>query len=99
MLNHETLKSVAKQLMTAAEVVVDSRASTVQRTGAHRFRTARFLMDGKEYQAIEQNADKPSQWGKLAKAGHRVVQFRDLASQKYVAVVVDDKVQEYGHQS
>jgi len=95
MLNHETLVSVAEQMMSGPQVDIDGRRSRVTRTGAMRLRTVRFLMDGKEYQAIEQNAQKPSRWGKLARDGHRVVQFRDLASQKYVAVVVDQKVQEY----
>jgi len=54
-------------------------------------------MDGVEYQGIEQNPEKPSRWGKLARDGHRVVQFRDLGSGKYVAAVVDGKVTEYGH--
>jgi len=53
-------------------------------------------MDGKRYQAIEQNASKPSVWGKLARKGHQVVQFRDIASNKYVAVAVDGEVKEYG---
>jgi hypothetical protein len=54
-------------------------------------------MGGREYQAIEQNPEKPSAWGKLARGGgHRVVQFRDLVTQKYVAVVVDGEVREYG---
>lgn len=95
MLNHEILISVAEQMMAGTQVEVDGRKSRVTRTGAMRLRTTRFLMDGKEYQAIEQNAEKPSRWGKLARDGHRVVQFRDLASQKYVAVVFDQKVQEY----
>jgi hypothetical protein len=56
-------------------------------------------MDEKEYQAIEQNPEKPSRWGKLARDGHRVVQFRDIASGKYVAAVVDQKVTEYGKRS
>ena len=82
--------------MTAAEVVVEGRTSRVSRTGSRRFRTVRFVMGGTEYQAIEQNPEKPSRWGKLAREGHRVVQFRDLATQKYVAVAVDGKVREYG---
>jgi hypothetical protein len=53
-------------------------------------------MGGQEYQAIEQNPEKPSRWGKLAREGRRVVQVRDLATQKYVAAVVDGKVTEYG---
>jgi hypothetical protein len=56
-------------------------------------------MDGKEYQAIEQNPEKPSRWGKLAREGHRVVQIRDIAAGKYVAAVVDGKVMEYGKRS
>jgi hypothetical protein len=32
----------------------------------------------------------------LARQGHRVVQFRDLETQKYVAAVVDQQVHAYG---
>ena len=95
MLDHETLKSVAEQLMSGKKVAVDARISRVERTARNRFRTARFVMGGKQYQAIEQNAEKPSRWGQLAREGHRVVQVRDVASGKYVAVVVDGKVREY----
>lgn len=95
MLDHTVLQSVAEQMMGGAEVVVEGRASRVTRTGSQRLRTTRFLVGGKEYQAIEQNPEKPSRWGKLAREGHRVVQFRDLLTQKYVAVSVDGKVKEY----
>jgi hypothetical protein len=96
MLDHAVLKSVAEQVMTANEVVVEGWASRVTRTGSRRFRTVRFVMGGREYQAIEQNPEKPSRWGQLARQGRRVVQFRDLASGKYVGVVVDGEVTEYG---
>jgi hypothetical protein len=96
MLDHATMAALAEQLMRGAQVVVHGRASSVARTGSRRLRTARFVMDGKEYQAIEQNPEKPSRWGKLAREGHRVVQFRDLGTQKYVAVAVDGKILEYG---
>lgn len=95
MLDHSIFQSVADQLLTSSQVVVDGRTSRVTRTGSLRLRTARFLANGNEYQAIEQNADKPSHWGKLARAGHKVVQFRDLSSQKYVAVSVDGAIREY----
>lgn len=95
MLDHEAFKSVAEQLLTSAQVVIDGRSSRVTRTGSLRLRTTRFIIAGHEYQAIEQNASKPSHWGKLAHAGHRVVQFRDLNSQKYVAVSVDGDIREY----
>ena len=81
--------------MSGPEVEVEGRKSRVTRTGSRRFRTVRFLIGGREYQAIEQNPEKPSTWGKLAREGHRVVQFRDLLTQKYVAVSVDGEVREY----
>jgi len=95
MLNHEILASVAAQLLNSNQVKVENRISPVRRTGSQRLRTTRFLMDGREYRAIEQNPEKPSNWGKLARAGRKVVQFRDLSSQKYVAVTVDGQVREY----
>ena len=95
MLDHAVMKSVAEQLMSGSAVVVGGRNFRVTRTGSQRLRTTRFLLGGKEYQAIEQNPEKPSRWGKFAREGHRVVQFRDLTTQKYVAVAVDEKVKEY----
>ena len=95
MLDHAIFQSVAEQLLTGPQIIVDGRSTRVTRTGSLRLRTARFLVQGREYQAIEQNADKPSHWGKLARAGHKVVQFRDLSSQKYVAVSVGGKIREY----
>ena len=95
MLDHTIFQSVAEQLLTSPEVMIDGRTSRVTRTGSLRLRTARFIAQGREYQAIEQNSDKPSHWGKLARAGHKVVQFRDLSSQKYVAVSVDGQIREY----
>jgi hypothetical protein len=95
MLDHQILVSVAEQMMSGPEVILQDRRSRVTRTGTRRFRTVKFVLDGTEYQAIEQNAEKPSRWGKLAREGHRVVQVRDLQSGKYVAAVVDEKVTEY----
>ncbi len=94
--DHQILISVAAQMLAGGEVVIDRKSAPVMRTGAKRFRTARFEMDGKGYQAIEQNPEKPSRWGQLARDGHAVVQFREIGSGKYVAVVVDGKVIEYG---
>ena len=96
MLDLAVMKSVAEQLMSGSEVVVGGRNFRVTRTGSRRFRTVRFVAGGEEYQAIEQNPEKPSRWGQLARQGHRVVQFRDLQTQKYVAALVDGEVHEYG---
>ena len=90
------MKAVAEQLMTAGVVRVAGQTVRVTKTSRHRLRTARFAVDGRDYEAIEQNPEKPSRWGKLAADGHRVVQFRDVESNKYVGVAVDGKVTMYG---
>jgi len=94
-LDDEILKAVAEQMMSGKSVSVGGHALNVERTGSRKLRTVRFEMGGKEYQAIEQNPEKPSRWGKLAREGHQVVQVRDVGSGKYVAAVVDGKVTEY----
>ena len=96
MLDHAVMKSVAEQLMSGSGVVVGGREFRVSRTGSRRFRTVRFVAGGEKYQAIEQNPEKPSRWGQLARLGHRVVQFRDLQAQKYVAAGVNGEVHAYG---
>ncbi len=96
MLDHAVMKSVAEQLMSGSEVLLEGRRFAVTRTGSRRFPTVRLVAGGEEYQAIEQNPEKPSRWGQLARQGHRVVQFRDLETQNYVAAVVDQQVHAYG---
>jgi hypothetical protein len=96
MLDTATLESVASQLMTRKQIELEGQTWPVTRTSSQRLRTARFTMNGREYQAIEQNRHKPSRWGQLAREGHQVVQFRDIQTDKYVAVAIDGKVQEYG---
>jgi len=95
-LDHQLLQSVAQQLMSGKTVEAGGQILKVERTGSRRFRTVQFEIGGKRCQAIEQNASRPSVWGKLARKGHQVVQFRDIASNKYVAVAVDGEVKEYG---
>jgi len=92
----EVLKSVAVQLMSGAGVSLEGQMVRVGKTSRQRLRMARFLMKGREYEAIEQNPEKPSRWGKLAASGHQVVQFRDTMTNKYVAVAVDGEVKWYG---
>lgn len=99
MLSTALLSSIAKQLMSGAVVEVADERIPVRRTSAGRLRTASFELDGKQYQAIEQNPDKPSRWGKSARDGHRVVQFKDVAANKFIAVSVDEKVWIYGEAS
>ena len=96
MLDTALLASIAQQMMASDKVDVDGESVTVSHTGKHRFRTLAFTMDGREYQAIEQNAEKPSRWGQLAREGHQVVQFKDRATNRFVAVCVDGEVTVYG---
>ena len=95
-LDHERLLAVAQQMLTGSVVSVAGSRVKVERTGSQKLRTVRIELDGREYQLIEQNPEKPSRWGKLAREGHRVVQVRDVELGKYVAAVVDGKVREYG---
>ena len=95
-LDRATMKSVAEQLLHESAVKLEEETVPVRKTGRHRLKTARFEMNGREYEAIEQNPEKPSRWGKLAADGHRVVQFRDVESNKYIGVAVDGKVTVYG---
>lgn len=83
-------------MMKGSFVDLDGKRLPVRRTSGHRLRTLPFAMNGRQYQAIEQNPEKPSRWGKLARDGHQVVQFKDVETNKFVAVVVDDKVRIYG---
>lgn len=96
MLDFDLMKSVAEQMLTAKMITVADKNIPVKRTSSQRLRTLTFEMNGKQYQAIEQNAEKPSRWGQLTREGHRVVQFRDVQTGKYVAVAVDGAVKEYG---
>jgi hypothetical protein len=97
---HRLLQSVAAQLMNGPEVVIkagneEEQKLRVTRVGSG-LRTVRLKIRGREIQAIEQNRKKPSHWGQLARKGHQVVQFQDVVTKKYVAVVVDGDVTEYG---
>lgn len=95
----KALGSVASQLMNGQEVVLDDQRLRVKRVGSGRLRMVQFRWDGRTFEAIEQNPEKPSQWGKLAREKHQVVQFRDVEAHKYIAVAVDGVVREYASDS
>lgn len=71
------LSSIAKQLISADEVEIEGARLRVRRTNKQGLKTVTFTMGGREYAAIQQNPEKPRQWGQLALSGHRVVQFKD----------------------
>jgi hypothetical protein len=93
---HKVLQALAMQLMNGEEVALDGQKLRVERVGSRRLRMVQFKLHGRMFEAIEQNRMKPSRWGKLAREKHQVVQFRDVATHKYVAVAVDGEITEYG---
>ncbi len=96
MLDTSLLGSVAKQLLSGDEVEVEGKRLPVRHTSKRGLRTVTFTMGGRGYAAIEQNPEKPSRWGQLARGGHQVVQFKDVETNKFVAVAVDGEVKVYG---
>ena len=94
----KVLQSVAMQLMNGEEVALDEGGQKlrVKRVGSGGLRMVQFKLNGRMFEAIEQNRMKPSRWGQLAREKHQVVQFRDVATHKYVAVAVDGEITEYG---
>jgi hypothetical protein len=92
----KVLQSVAMQLMNGDVVALDDQKLRVKRVGSGRLRMVQFKLNGRVFEAIEQNRMKPSRWGQLAREKHQVVQFRDVATHKYVAVAVDGEITEYG---
>jgi len=92
----ETLISVWRQaLVEEAKVVsVDGGSFPVRRTSRTRLREVDFQFEGKTLRGLEQNPKTESRWAKLAREGKRVMQFLDAG--RYIAVVLDGKVQFYG---
>ena len=62
MLDAELLESVASKLMAGTTVAVEGRSAPVRRTSRQHLKTAAFSVERHEYQAIEQNPEKPSRW-------------------------------------
>jgi hypothetical protein len=96
MLDHELMSEIATQLMSATQVKLGDKVLPVRRTSSQRLKAVAFEMNGRKYEAIEQNPEKPSRWGQLAREGHQVVQFKDAETNRFVAVAIDGKIKEYG---
>jgi hypothetical protein len=61
----KVLGSVAAQLMNGEEVLLEDHQVPVRRVGSGRLRMLQFKMNGRVFEAIEQNREKPSRWGKF----------------------------------
>ena len=93
----DTLTSVWRQALVekARSVMLDNRTFRVRRTSRSRLREVDFQFEGHELRGLEQNPDTTSRWAKLAREGKKVMQF--LQQRRYIAVVVDGKVQFYSN--
>ena len=96
MLDMALLASIAHQMMAGNAIEVDGKSVPVRRTSGPQLRTLAFTMDTQECLAIERNPEKLSRWGKLAREGHQVVQFKDTETNRFVAVAVDGEITVYG---
>ena len=92
----ETLISVWQQVMieNARSVKLENRSFPVRRTSRSKLREVDFQFEGHEMRGLEQNPETASRWAQLARQGKKVMQF--LQQRRYIAVVVDGKVQLYG---
>ena len=92
----ETLISVWKQVLVdnAKIVMLEDCKCPVRRTSRSRLREVDFQFEGHQLRGLEQNPETASHWAQLARQGKKVMQF--LQQRRYIAVVVDGKVQFYG---
>ena len=92
----QTLIEVWRQaLLENAKVVELGRERyPVRRTPKRGLRQVDFVFDGREIRGLEQNPETKSQWAQMARSGKKVMQF--LTEGRYVANVVDRKVNFYG---
>lgn len=73
---------------------LQSPEHSVRRTPKRGLRQVDFVFDGEEIRGLEQNPNTKSRWAQLARSGKKVMQF--LCGGRYVANVVDGKVNHYG---
>jgi hypothetical protein len=67
---------------------------SVRLTRKRHLREVDFVFDGTTIRGLEQNPETKSRWAQMARSGMNVMQF--LSEGRYVANVVDGKVNLYG---
>jgi hypothetical protein len=95
----DTLISVWRQALVedARTVTLESGSYSVRRTSRSRLREVDFRFGEQMLRGLEQNPKTNSRWAQLAREGKHVMQF--LSDRRYVANVVDGRVQVYGRGS
>jgi hypothetical protein len=91
----ELLISVWQQVLVEGipAATVEGQLVRVERTRSQGLRFLTFAYRDQAIEGIEQNPDKPSRWGQLARAGQRIMQFRCRG--RYFANVCEGKVMRY----
>jgi hypothetical protein len=84
-------------VVNAKTVALGAESFPVRRTTKRGLRQIDFVFDGNEIRGLEQNPETKSRWAQMARGGKKVMQF--LSEGRYVANVVDGKVNFYGKQS
>src|SRR6266478_2418528 len=92
----QTLVEAWRQaLVENADLVeLGTKRYRVRKTPKRRLRQVDFVFDGSEIRGLEQNPETKSRWAQMARSGKKVMQF--LSEGRYVANVVDGKVNFYG---
>jgi len=92
----QTLVEVWRQALVENAKAVDlgSERYPVRSTPKRGLRRVDFAFDGNEIRGLEQNPRTKSRWAQMARSGKKVMQF--LSEGRYVANVVDGKVNCYG---
>jgi hypothetical protein len=92
----QTLIEVWRQALLENVKVISLGAESypVRKTAKRGLRLVDFLLEGTEIRGIEQNPEAKSRWAPMAHSGRKVMQF--LSKGRYVANVVDGKVNFYG---
>ena len=80
----------------AKTVTVEGQTFGVRQTSRSKLREVEFRFEGHELRGLEQNPKTSSRWARLAREGKKIMQV--LLGRRYVAVVVDGKVQFYGRE-
>lgn len=95
----DTLISVWRQALVddARAVVLEGGTYWVRRTSRSKLREVDFRFEDQMLRGLEQNPNTKSRWARLAREGKKVMQF--LSDRRYIANVVDGRVQFYGHSS
>ena len=95
----QTLVEVWRQTLVqnAKTVILGEKLFPIRRTPKKGLRQVDFVLEGNEIRGLEQNPQTKSRWAQLARSGKKVMQF--LSEGRYVANVVDGKVNLYGRQA